>query len=263
MCKKTLLSCALAGLLLYPACAPAPALALTADELKPALEQLLRERPEVLLDFLREHSEAVLDVAQAGSNLRRQANLEKQWAEDAKTVKTVKTEGRPSVGAPDAKVRIVAFSDFTCGYCQRAEKVLEELLQEYEGKVSFVFKNMPLEPKGLSGLASQYFVAISMQSEELAWKFYRELFAHRDELLADGEKYLRSVCQNLGVDMRKMDSERRRKKVASILAEDLKEAEDMKIEGPPYFLVNNLVIRGAVSKDLFRRAIEIELNRVK
>ena len=56
MCKKTLLSCALAGLLLYPACAPAPALALTADELKPALEQLLRERPEVLLDFLREHS---------------------------------------------------------------------------------------------------------------------------------------------------------------------------------------------------------------
>ncbi|MBQ1331114.1 MAG: DsbA family protein, partial [Desulfovibrio sp.] len=62
---------------------------------------------------------------------------------------------------------------------------------------------------------------------------------------------------------RKMDSERRRKKVASILAEDLKEAEDMKIEGTPYFLVNNLVIRGAVSKDLFRRAIEIELNRVK
>ena len=37
----------------------------------------------------------------------------------------------------------------------------------------------------------------------------------------------------------------------------------MKIEGTPYFLVNNLVIRGAVSKDLFRRAIEIELNRVK
>ena len=91
----------------------------------------------------------------------------------------------------------------------------------------------------------------------------RRAFAHRDELLADGEKYLRSVCQNLGVDMRKMDSERRRKKVASILAEDLKEAEDMKIEGTPYFLVNNLVIRGAVSKDLFRRAIEIELNRVK
>ena len=89
------------------------------------------------------------------------SNLEKQWAQDAKIAKDVKTENRPRVGQKNAKVQIVAFSDFTCTYCRRAEKTVEQLLKEYSGKVSFVFKNMPLDPQGIAGLASQYFVAIS------------------------------------------------------------------------------------------------------
>ena len=56
-------------------------------------------------------------------------------------------EGRPTLGNSDAKVRIVAFSDLTCLYCQRAEKVLAEILQEYQGKVSFVFKSSLWNPR--------------------------------------------------------------------------------------------------------------------
>lgn len=240
---------------------PAGAQNITSQEMKPVLEQLLRENPEVLLDFLHQHSETLLDIVQEGSDKRRMANMEKQWAEDAKVKKTVAVKDRPRVGKSDAKVQIVAFSDFTCQFCTRAEKTVEELLNEFSGQVSFVFKNMPLEPEGLSGLASQYFVAISLIDENKAWKFYKTLFHEHEKLLLDSEKFLRDTAMAIGVDMKKLDSVRRGKQVKAILDEDLKDSEKLELEGTPCFLVNNLVIRGAVSKEIFRRAIEIELAR--
>ena len=240
---------------------PASAQAVSSQDLKPALEQLLRENPDVLINFLHEHSETLLDIVQEGSDKRRMANMEKQWAEDAKVEKKVATKDRPRVGKSDAKVQIVAFSDFTCQFCTRAEKTVEELLNEFSGQVSFVFKNMPLEPEGLSGLASQYFVAISLIDENKAWKFYKTLFHEHEKLLLDSEKFLRDTAMAIGVDMKKLDSVRRGKQVKAILDEDLKDSEKLELEGTPCFLVNNLVIRGAVSKDIFRRAIEIELAR--
>ena len=51
--------------------------------------------------------------------------------------------------------------------------------------------------------------------------------------------------------------------VQKIIDEDIKDGEKLHIEGTPFFLINNLVIRGAVPKDIFRRAIEIELNAAR
>lgn len=260
---RTVLASLLACMFLLSAAQSARAESISAEELRPALERLLKEHPEVLLNFLRDHSEEVLDIAQLGSDRKRLSSLERQWANDARSdnLKKVRLKDRPRIGDEKAKVTIVAFSDFTCNYCLRAEKTLEALLDEYRGRVSFVFKNYPLDPEGISGLASQYYVAISMQSEELAWKYYRELFANSAELMARGEEFLRATAQKIGVDMRAMDSLRRQKKVATILKEDQEDADRLKVEGTPYFLVNNLVIRGAIPLNMFRRAIEIELAR--
>ena len=259
MLKKMAGSLSVLGVLVA-FCLPGSASALTAGELKPALEQLLRENPDVFMNFLREHSEEILDIAQQGSNRRRQANMMKQWQKDRKIQKNVAVENRPTFGNSSAPVRIVAFSDFTCQFCQRAENTVAALLQEYEGKVSFVFKNMPLDPKGIGGQASQYFVAMGIIDEKKAWEFYRTLFENRDRLITEGEAFLRSTATKIGVDMKVLDKKRRSKAVADILAEDLKDAEKLKIEGTPYFLVNSLVVRGAIPKELFRKAIEMELN---
>ena len=253
--------CLAAACLLFAQPRAARADALSTAELRPALEELLAKHPEVVLDFLRAHSETLVDIVQMGSDRKRLAALEQQWAQDVKVRKNMRLENRPRVGAKNARVQIVAFSDFTCVYCRRAEKTLERLMKDYEGKVSFVFKNMPLDPQGISGLASQYFVAISMQDEKIAWKFYRELFENADMLNADGEKFLRETAEKCGADMKKLDSDRRQKAVDRILKEDLEDADTLKIEGTPTFFVNNLVVRGAMPENMFRRAIEIELAR--
>lgn len=229
---------------------------LSDEALSKALQKVLRDRPDIVLDVLRKNSEAVLDIAQQGSNLRRKRSLEKQWDEDIKTVKDVRLEGRPVLGSASARVRIVAFSDFTCHFCQQASEVVDSLLREFGKDVSLVFKNLPLEEKGVSNLASAYFVAVSQQDESKAWALYRKLFADRERLVAEGEEYLKNAAEGLGVDMKRLSRDLRGKKVGDILKEDLQDARKLGIEGTPYFLVNNIVVRGALPLDLFRSAVQ-------
>lgn len=89
---------------------------ITNETLTNAIEKVLQDRPDLILDILRKNSEAVLDIAQQGSNLRRKHNLEAQWKEDLKKPKQVRLEDRPVLGPKDAKIKMVAFSDFTCHF---------------------------------------------------------------------------------------------------------------------------------------------------
>jgi len=49
------------------------------------------------------------------------------------------------LGAEDAAVTIVAFSDFQCPYCADAAKAVAQILKDHEGEVRLVFKNFPLD----------------------------------------------------------------------------------------------------------------------
>lgn len=227
------------------------------ETLTNAIEKVLQERPDLILDILRKNSEAVLDIAQQGSNLRRKHNLEAQWKEDMKKPKQVRLDGRPVLGPKDAKVKMVAFSDFTCHFCEQASKTVDKLLNEFPDEINLTFKHMPLDEKGPGGIASVYFIAIAQQDEKKAWEFYKKMFAHRENLLAEGEPFIKKTAKELDLDLKKLEKDVKGKKVKEIMAEDQEDAQKLGVEGTPYFLVNNLVVRGALPPELFRNAIEM------
>lgn len=232
------------------------AAAIPQAELEAAVQKLLQRRPDLILEVLRRNSEAVLDIAQQGSNLRRKHNLEAQWREDMKTPKEVRLAGRPVLGNPKARVRIVAFSDFTCHFCGQASKNLDTIRKEYGDDVCLIFKHLPLDEKGPGGLASAWFVAIAQQNESKAWDFYRIMYDNRERLLAEGEPFIKRTAQELGLDVKKLQREAQSKKVREILSQDQTDGQKLGVEGTPYFLVNNLVVRGAVPLELFRAAVD-------
>ena len=231
---------------------PARAATVTDANLKQMLEDLLREHPEIVLDVLRSHSEDVLDIAQAGANARRKAALEAQWHKEVKNTpqKQISLSGRPVKGNAAAPVRIVAFSDFTCHYCQQATHVL-------------VYKHMPLDEQGPGMLAARYFVAVAAQSESKAWKFYDAMYADRDRLLLEGQKFVDEVCDKLGLDKDRLKKDAASDKTARIIAQDLDDAKKLKIDGTPCFLVNGLMVRGALSEPLFEAAVDIALEAAR
>lgn len=232
-------------------------------DLERSLKRIFKDNPDLVLDVLRQNSEAVLDIAQQGSNLRRKHNLEAQWREDLKKHKEVELAGRPVLGNKNAKVKIIAFSDFTCHYCGQASKTIEEILKEYGDDVGFVFKHLPLDEKGPGGQASAYFIAIAKQDEAKAWDFYRAMYADREKLLSEGEAFLKSTAQNLGVDMKKLQKDIHSKQVSELMGKDLADGQKLGVEGTPYFLVNDLVIRGALPLELFKNAVDMAKSEAK
>ncbi len=227
------------------------------------LRETLRNHPELVMDILRENSESVLDIAQQGSNLRRKRSLEAQWREDMKVPKKVAMADRPVRGAQDAPVTIIAFSDFTCVYCQQAAETVERLLKAYKGRVRFVFKQMPHGKDNISRLSSDYFVAIALQDAEKAWRFYDACFGDRNKLTTEGEAFMKETAQGLGCNMPKLAQDVRSRKVRNLIEEDLADSKRLGAEGTPFFLVNNLVIRGALPYDFFKVAVDLALSEGK
>lgn len=247
------------GLLLWAAgtasAAPAPA----REDFSTLLREALRKNPDLVLDILRENSEVVLDIAQQGSNQRRRKSLIKQWKLDMETPKNVDVSHRPVRGAADAPVTIVAFSDFTCPYCEQAAGTVRKLLKEHEGKVRYVFKHFPLEDRGAARIAAEYHVAAGLQDAEKSWVFYDLLFSRREDVLNDGEAAIKRAALDAGLDVRRLSTDARSRKVKEIIEEDMAEAARLGIQGTPYFLVNNLMVRGALAPDLFSEAVLMAL----
>ena len=53
----------------------------------------------------------------------------------------------PQLGRSDALVTIVEFSDFYCGYCRRANRVLRDLRTIYGDALRIVYVHSPLAPQ--------------------------------------------------------------------------------------------------------------------
>ena len=271
--------CTLSTVLLLSLCLclcaalPLPAFAQPSQEnLKESLRQLLKENPELVLDIvkenpglvldiLRNNSEAVLDIAQQGSSLRKRKAIRAAWGEDIKKPKKIDLEGRAFLGKKDAPVTIVAYSDFTCSYCRQEEPVLAALLKKYQGKVRYTFKALPKSEPTSTTLA-KFATAAFMLAPEKAWKLYEELFRSAEKFESQGEDYIKGVSASLGFDYNTLKAESESSKVKDRLDADGKEADVLGISGTPHFLVNDLVIRGAVDQELFAEAIERALEAV-
>ena len=227
------------------------------------IEKLLEERPDLVLDVLRKHSEEVLDIAQDGSNKKRQRTLENQWRNDMKIPKDIRIANRPIWGSKNAPVTIVEFSDFTCPYCAQGANTVASIKKIYGDKVNLVFKHTPLSSSPISILASEYVIAAGFQSSDKAYKLYTELFSKREMLLEKGESAIKDIAELVGLNMKKLARDVKSEKTKKILDEDLEDANSLEVEGTPYFFVNDLVLRGALAKDLFKVAVDMALKAKK
>ena len=231
----------------------------TTDNFAELLRETLQKNPDLLLSVLRENSEAVLDIAQEGSNQKRHKALLTQWKAELGQTKDVDVKNRPFRGAADAPVTIVAYSDFTCPYCQQGAATMEKVLKENQGKVKYVFKHFPLEATGTARLAAEYHVAAARQDAELAWKFYDLLFERRADVLKLGEPAIAAAAKDAGLNMKKLAADVKKKDVRAEVDADIAEGQKLGVQGTPYFLINNLVARGALSSELFREAVNMAL----
>ena len=223
------------------------------------LEALLKEHPELILNVLKEHSEEVLDIVQQGSDQRRRAVLLRQWEDEIDQPKQVALEGRPAGGPDDAPVTIIAFSDFLCTYCHQAAYTVGNIMKRYPGKIRLVFKQIPKTQSGR--IAGEWFIAAYQQDKAKAWNMYALIFDRQKQVEDDPLVSLRAIAAEAGFDAKALEADVKNKagELDALLAGDAADASALGFVGTPYFLVNNMVLRGALPMENFIDAVDMAL----
>jgi protein-disulfide isomerase/peroxiredoxin/uncharacterized membrane protein len=174
----------------------------------------------------------------------------------------------PVVGPKRAKVTVVEFADFECGYCRKLSHALEPLRDKYADRVRFVFKHFPMDTACNQGLKRQHHptaclaatASICAHDQGSFWEYHDALFKNQKRLeRSDLELY----AQRLGLDQSNFLACLDGPGAQEQLTEDIGHGNFLEISGTPRTYVNGRLFKGAVSTGMLEAAIQLELGEAE
>ncbi len=173
---------------------------------------------------------------------------------DPNTVYKIPRGTGPTSGPAEASVTVVDWSDYACGYCNRAQEALDRLDRLYPGQIRWIHRILPLDDDNT--IAAEAALAAAAQGRFRP--MHARLYAVRGHVdRADVEL----IAQELGLDMIRfradLDSGVWRKEIAS----DVSDAAQLGITGTPTFFVNGRPVHGSQPLKVFADTVDQELVR--
>ncbi len=171
----------------------------------------------------------------------------------------------PVLGSRKARVGIVEFSEFECGFCARFHReTFPQIKSRYvaSGKVLYVFRDFPL---GFHKQARDAAIAANCAGEQGAyWAMHHELFENQKKL---GAALYEELAARLGLDRDTFERCMQEAARSVEIDRDVEAAREAGVDGTPTFFIgrvegNDLVdlrrLVGAQSID----AIAVEIDRL-
>jgi RNA polymerase sigma factor (sigma-70 family) len=162
-------------------------------------------------------------------------------------------ERGPSRGPANAPVTVVVFTDVKCKYCGGALGLLDQMLDEYAGKLRVVSKQMPLKPT-TEVLAQALFAA---EAQGKYWELHDLMLANQEDLTLDATY---GLAQQVGLDVGKLraavDQGTYRGKVDAEKAAAL----ELGVQGTPAFFINGRPVTGLRAPADFRAHLDRALD---
>ncbi len=230
---------------------------------KDSLKKTLSENPDILAEAIKANPDEIVEAlneafkaAQGSQGKKREEEEKKALEKSFETPLIAEIRSDEMIrGSKDGPIVVVEYSDFECPFCGRAYTTVMELMDKYKGKVKFIYKHLPLSFHPNAMVASEYYEAIRLQSEDKAAKFHDELYKNQRKLQG-GEKYLKSLVKKVGANQSKIEKDRKSSKVQERIKEDMAEAAKYGFQGTPGFLVNGVPVKGAYPISHFENIIK-------
>ncbi|NJK37590.1 MAG: thioredoxin domain-containing protein [Oscillatoriales cyanobacterium RM2_1_1] len=214
------------------------------------------EFEQQVLQVIRNNPEAILESVQAYQQTQ-QENLQQArgtFLEQMRTNPQSVIGNSPTQGSPDQKIVLVEFSDFQCPFCQRAHKTVQQFMAKHQGQVTLAYKHLPLSQIHAEALPAAK-ASWAAQQQGKFWEYQDALFTNQDKL---GEDLYVKIAQDLKLDLEQFNRDRQSAAAGQAIEEDLKLANELGIQGTPFFVINGETLSGAVELS----ALEEALSRV-
>lgn len=171
----------------------------------------------------------------------------------------------PSMGPADAAVTVVEFLDPECESCAAFAPAVKRVLGEFDGKVRFVIRYMPLHPNSMraatfleyAGEEGKFWEALDLlfrKQKEWGEDHHAPPGAPKPDVTAMFDGY----AKELGVDLEKYLEAARSNRFAEKIDRDRKDGQSLGVRRTPTFFVNGRELARLSETDL-RRMINEEL----
>lgn len=195
----------------------------------------------IIKDYLMENPEII-----------REALIELELKQDREAIAAVSSQifNDPrdvSIGPDDAKVTVVEFFDYNCGFCKTSTQWVEDLMEEYPNDVRIVFKELPIldSRSQTSRYAAKAALAAARQG-----KYTQVHFDLMDERSLTKDR-IRKIVENSGADMETFEADMKDVALDRHIEDTLLLSNRIpSLTGTPFFLVNNDFVAGADTRRL-------------
>jgi protein-disulfide isomerase len=207
----------------------------------------------IVKDYLIAHPEVLQDAISELEKRQTVAETEKQVAgvREHKEVLFNSTH-QVTLGNPQGDVTLVEFFDYNCGYCKRALNDMLTLLKT-DPKLKIVLKEFPVLGPGSKEAAE---VAVAARMQDKTGKKYLEF--HQKLLGARGpadKAHALAAAKDAGFDMARLEKDMASEEVKATLAESLRVAEAIGLNGTPSYVIGSDVVIGAQGYDVLKEKV--------
>jgi len=160
-------------------------------------------------------------------------------------------------GVTTAPVTIIAFSDFECPFCKRAEETVAQVLSTYGNDLKYVHRDFPLPFHPHAHEAAE--AALCAGDQNKYWEYYDKLWKTSDLATAS----LQQLATDLSLDRTKFDDCLSKDTHSAKIDADVAAGSDVGVNGTPAFFINGRMLSGAQPFEKFKEIIDAELARAK
>ena len=166
----------------------------------------------------------------------------------------VSVDDDPYIGADNAQITIIQFAEYQCPYCGKGNAAVQQVMEEYAGKVKMVYRDFPLS---FHDRAIPAAVAANCAGEQgKYWEMHETLMANQ-QALQDAD--LMGYAQQQGLDMEKWALCRQDPAQVVEVNKDMEDGAAAGVTGTPAFFINGIMLSGAQPFSEFKAIIDREL----
>ncbi|GLW11594.1 hypothetical protein Misp01_67220 [Microtetraspora sp. NBRC 13810] len=161
--------------------------------------------------------------------------------------------------AADGKVTLVEFLDFECEACRAAFPIVEDLREQYAGKVTFVARYFPLPGHFNAERAARAVEAAAGQDKFDA--MYQRMYQTQSqwgEKQVPADEVFRGFAKDLGLDLAAWDKAYNDPATLERIKKDVADGQALGVSGTPTFFLNGQKLEPQ-SVDDFKAAIDAAL----
>lgn len=161
--------------------------------------------------------------------------------------------GLPAKGHTNSPITMVEYADFHCGFCKRGYPTVEKILENYEGKIRYVFRHFPLSNTPGEGSFLSHQASMCARAQDKFWEYSNALFTFKG---TPAKEDLHEIAKNLKLDSERFSECLESGDYVKEIQADKASGVDRGVRGTPTFFFNEERISGALPYDRFEELIE-------